>query len=185
VLNLAPSKANPRNSEGDFVRLKDGRTLFVYTHFTGGTGDAAAAHLASRVSADGGLTWSGADEVIPAAKGKENTMSVSLARLGSGEVALFYLVKNSNADCRPHVQTSADEGRTWSEPRALVERPDYYVVNNARVVRTTKGRLVIPAALHGGPRGFVNRAKAACLLSDDDGKSWRASTSTLEAPAAS
>lgn len=35
VLQLNPGENNPRNSEGDFVRLKDGRIMFIYTHFTG------------------------------------------------------------------------------------------------------------------------------------------------------
>src|SRR5688500_12556507 len=64
ALVLAPGPGNPRNSEGDFAVLKDGRVLFVYTHFTGGTGDDARAMLASRVSADGGRTWSYKDEVV-------------------------------------------------------------------------------------------------------------------------
>ena len=58
ALNLPPSKDNPRNSEGDFVTLKDGRILFIYTHFTGGGRDDSSAYLASRVSKDGGKTWS-------------------------------------------------------------------------------------------------------------------------------
>src|SRR5688572_26449108 len=64
VLELAPGQGNPRNSEGDFITLRDGRILFVYTHFTGGARDDARAHLASRVSADGGMTWSDKDEVV-------------------------------------------------------------------------------------------------------------------------
>ena len=35
-LRLTPGQDNPRNSEGAFVQLKDGRVMFVYTHFTGG-----------------------------------------------------------------------------------------------------------------------------------------------------
>jgi len=31
VLKLSPSGNNPRNSEGDFINLKDGRVLFVYS----------------------------------------------------------------------------------------------------------------------------------------------------------
>jgi streptogramin lyase len=54
-LVLAPAPGNPRNSEGDFIALKDGRVLFVYTHFTGGGADHAAAHLAARTTADGSL----------------------------------------------------------------------------------------------------------------------------------
>jgi len=58
TLRLEPSPGNPRNSEGDFIQLKDGRILFVYTHFTGGSGDHASAFLAGRFSDDGGKNWS-------------------------------------------------------------------------------------------------------------------------------
>ena len=46
---LPPGKGNPRNSEGDFIQLKDGRIMFVYSHFSGGGSDHAAGHLAARV----------------------------------------------------------------------------------------------------------------------------------------
>lgn len=35
VLRLVPGPDNPRNSEGSFITLKDGRILFIYSHFTG------------------------------------------------------------------------------------------------------------------------------------------------------
>ncbi len=58
VLKLSPSENNPRNSEGDFVTLKDGRILFVYSRYTGdSSSDHAPAFLAGRYSADGGKTW--------------------------------------------------------------------------------------------------------------------------------
>src|SRR5689334_22766688 len=62
---IAPSAGNPRNSEGDFVQLHDGRILFIYTHHYGGNGqDDAPAYLASRVSRDGGATWSKSSERV-------------------------------------------------------------------------------------------------------------------------
>ncbi|NQT53667.1 exo-alpha-sialidase, partial [bacterium] len=75
---LPPGKGNPRNSEGDFVQLKDGRLLFVYTHFTGGGSDHARAHLAGRFSADGGRTWTADDVVVVPNEGTMNVMSASL-----------------------------------------------------------------------------------------------------------
>lgn len=51
---LPPGPDNPRNSEGDFIRLRDGRIMFIYTHFTSGADDFARAHLAARFSDDGG-----------------------------------------------------------------------------------------------------------------------------------
>src|SRR2546423_13323806 len=99
-LTLSPREGNPRNSEGSFVTLKDGRILFVYTHFTGGAGDNAAAHLAGRFSSDGGRTWTGDDVVVVPREGGMNVMSVSLLRLADGRIGLWYLVKNSLEDCR-------------------------------------------------------------------------------------
>ena len=46
VLNLPRAKDNPRNGEGDLIRLKDGRILFVYTEYRGESNlDHAPAHL--------------------------------------------------------------------------------------------------------------------------------------------
>lgn len=191
-LALAPGPGNPRNSEGDFIALKDGRVLFVYTHFTGGTGDAAAAVLAARASADGGGTWTDRDEIVVRDEGRQNVMSVSLLRLADGRVALFYLVKNSNQDCRPYVRFSTDEAKTWGDATPCV--PDgqgYFVVNNARAVQLTAGdragRIILPAAQHdwakdkpGGHRGV-----AVCWYSDDGARTWKRSRSALEAPPAS
>src|SRR5690554_1515833 len=103
VLILSPSENNPRNSEGDFINLNDGRILFVYSHYTGeSTSDHAPAYLAGRISEDGGKTWSPDDEVILQNEGKMNVMSVSLVRLQNEDIALFYLRKNSTEDCIPY-----------------------------------------------------------------------------------
>ncbi len=91
VLQLPPGEGNPRNSEGDFLRLNDGRILFVYTHFTGGSGDHAEAYLAGRLSHDDGQTWESEDVLVLPNEGMMNTMSVSLRRLATGRIALFYL----------------------------------------------------------------------------------------------
>lgn len=99
VLKLEPGPGNPRNSEGDFIQLKDGRILFVYTHFTEGTGDNAGAFLAGRISTDKGKTWSDKDVTVISNEGGMNVMSVSLIRLANGRIALFYLRKNSETDC--------------------------------------------------------------------------------------
>ena len=187
-LVLAPGPGNPRNSEGDFVQLKSGRILFVYTHFTGGRGDAASAVLAARHSDDGGKTWSDKDEVVVPQIGKQNVMSVSLLRLADGRIALFYLVKNSNADCRPHVQFSGDEAKTWTKPRSCVTEPVYLVLNNNRAVQLkvgkAAGRIILPVARHSradDKPGF-HRGVATCYYSDDGGATFRKSDAELEAP---
>lgn len=177
VLTLPPGPGNPRNSEGDFVQLKDGRVLFVYTHFTGGGGDHDKAFLAGRCSEDGGRTWPGEDTAVLPNEGGMNIMSVSLLRLQSGPIALFYLRKNATDDCLPVMRISTDEAQTWSEPVLCIGEPvGYYVVNNARVVQLKSGRLVVPAARHAlKGEAFSGRGTVFCALSDDDGKTWRLS----------
>ena len=64
VLNIDPGTGNPRNSEGAFVQLRDGRTLFAYTRFTGSDSDEGMAHIAGRFSSDNGVTWTGDDQLI-------------------------------------------------------------------------------------------------------------------------
>ena len=173
---LPPGKGNPRNSEGDFVQLKDGRVLLVYTHFSGGAGDHSKAHLAGRFSADGGKTWTKEDLLIVPNEGGMNVMSVSLLRLRDGRIGLFYLRKNSLADCRPLLRYSSDEAKTWSKPVEVI--PDgemgYYVLNNDRVVQLKSGRLVAPVSQHSAKgQRWHGAGVMMCYLSDDAGKTWR------------
>ncbi len=175
---LAPSAHNPRNSEGDFIQLKGGRLLFIYTHHYGGKGeDEAPAYLASRLSKDGGATWSGSSEQVVANEGKKNIMSVSLLRLASGDIALIYLRKHSKYDCVPVLRLSTDEARTWSPPIDIVPEKErgYYIVNNDRVVQLPSGRIIVPCAQHvdNTPEKSSPYAEAVCYLSDDNGLHWR------------
>jgi hypothetical protein len=179
VLLLPPGPRNPRNSEGAFVQLADGRILFVYTRFSSGSGgDHDQASLASRTSSDRGTTWTDTDvEVLPN-EGTMNVMSVSLLRLHDGRLALSYLRKNSLADCRPYLRFSTDEAKSWSDPVAVI--PDaqvgYYVQNNDRVVQTANGRLIAPLAQHCGyqmTHKWAARGLLSCYLSDDSGRTWR------------
>lgn len=194
VLELAPSAANPRNSEGAFLTLRDGRLLFSYTRFTGGGADDAAADIAAVTSADGGLTWTD-PSILVRNTGRQNVMSSSFLRLKDGRTALFYLRKNGPLDCRMFLQTSDDEGATWSEPVSVTTAQGYFVVNNDRIIQLRSGRLVVPAAYHRtkGPgeksgRDILDyRAVALFYLSDDGGRTWRESTDwwTLPVPNAS
>ncbi|WP_206610968.1 sialidase family protein [Mariniphaga sediminis] len=177
VLKLSPSENNPRNSEGDFVNLKDGRMLFVYSHYTAGSGgDHDPAFLAGRFSEDGGKTWTQEDEVIVKNEGGMNVMSVSLLRLQNGEIALFYLRKNSTVDCIPMMRISKDEAKTWSEPVACItDKKGYFVLNNDRVIQLEDGRLMMAVALHTPGGEWKNQADLFSYYSDDNGKTWTSS----------
>lgn len=179
ALQLNPGPDNPRNSEGDFITLKNGNILFIYSRYTGSsTSDHAPAYLAGRLSRDGGETWTSADRLIVEREGDMNVMSVSLLRLKNGKIALFYLKKNSETDCIPQMRTSADEGKTWSEPvPCITDKKGYFVLNNSRVIQLSDGRLMMAVALHRAVDGkWQNQATLYSYYSDDQGASWKSSS---------
>jgi len=179
VLRLLPGNDNPRNSEGDFITLRDGRILFVYSHYTGTSADDHAhAFLAGRYSSDNGKSWTNEDEVIVGQEGKMNVMSVSLLRLQNGEIALFYLRKNSDSDCIPMMRISMDESVTWSDPiRCITDKDGYFVLNNNRVIQLNNGRLLYAVSMHKSPGDtvFASIGRIWSYYSDDNGRSWKGS----------
>ncbi len=187
-LELPPGPGNPRNSEGDFVQLKDGRILFVYTRFNGKDGgDNSAAELAARWSSDRGETWTKEDRIVVKNNGAMNVMSVSLMRLDNGRIAMFYLLKNSDFDCLPVVRFSDDEGETWSEAVYCLKEPvGYYVLNNDRAIQLKngprKGRIILPLARHSflNDKDFDGMGTILCVYSDDNGLTWSISTSKFK-----
>jgi Neuraminidase (sialidase) len=188
VFGVEPSQANPRNSEGSFVRLKSGRILFYYSQFYGGSGDETPARIAGIHSDDDGRTWSQPETIVKnTAAG--NIMSVSLLRLASGKIAFFYIVRNSWIDSRPCVRFSTDEAATWSEPKLVVPAPGYFVLNNDRVVQSSTGRIVVPVAFHRSKlaeplsaKSFDGRGIAMWYYSDDDGQTWQEANSWWALP---
>lgn len=192
VLQLDPTPVNPRNSEGSFVALRDGRILYAYTRFTGGGHDNSAAEIAVISSDDGGRSFGAEPTTLVPNQGTMNVMSASLLRLQDGRIALCYLVKNSHHDCRPRMVRSDDEGRTWGEPVLCIPAPGYFVVNNDRVIQLSSGRLVVPASYHRAKtedpfagETFDSRGIALWFLSDDSGRTWREAESWWAMPVAS
>lgn len=179
VLEVSRGSDNPRNSEGDFITLKDRRILFVYSHFTGSSGgDYGNAYLASRISLDNGRTWSQRDQSVLSQEGDINVMSVSLLRLQNGEIALFYLRKNSKTDCIPMVRLSIDEAKSWSNPQpCITDKKGYFVLNNDRVIQLRNGRLLMAVQLLNNPLGsLIQKGGIWSYYSDDNGKHWRSGT---------
>jgi sialidase-1 len=190
VLNIEPTRENPRNSEGAFVTLKSGRILFIYTSFYGGAGDESPARIVSIQSDDSGRTWSREPRVVVENEAGANVMSVSVLRLQSGPIALFYLVKNSLLDCRAVLRLSTDEAEHWSAPQAVGAAPGYFVLNNDRVIQLKDGRLVVSLGFHraraSDPKNYRSldiRGIALWYWSDDEGKNWREAETWWALPA--
>ncbi|MHC4619568.1 MAG: sialidase family protein [Planctomycetota bacterium] len=179
LLVIEPTKRQPRNSEGDIVGLKDGRLCLVYTRFTGGARDHSAADLAMRTSGDNGRTWSG-DRILLPNEGKCNVMSVSILRLTSGELLLFYLRKDARLQrCSSYVRRSADEFETLGPAVRVTLLEGYHVVNNDRALELSSGRLVVPSALHTAfdrtrteITEFTSKGIPMVYYSDDSARTW-------------
>jgi len=192
VCELRNRKDNPRNSEGAFATLADGRLLFAYTRYYGRSwADEATADITARYSEDNGRTWSMNDRILVKNEGAFNVMSVSLLRLQDGRLAMFYLRKNGSMDCRPWMRVSEDETNTWTEPVLCVPAPGYFVVNNDRVVQLRNGRLIMPTAYHrvrmppsaADPHGkHTGRGMFIMFVSDDNGQTWRETPDTYGLP---
>ncbi|OGV46200.1 MAG: hypothetical protein A2017_13690 [Lentisphaerae bacterium GWF2_44_16] len=165
----------PRAGEGSAVLLKDGSIMLAYSQFSG-KADHDSAIIVSRISKDGGITWSGPANMIEKSPDALNVMSTSFLRLHDGRIAFLYAHKFAKNDCIPYICFSNDEGKSWSKPFAITERGKYYVVNNDRLVQTKGGRLLVPACLH-EYREEKYDLKGACgvFYSDDDGSSWEKS----------
>ncbi|HEY1010765.1 MAG: sialidase family protein [Daejeonella sp.] len=176
VLEINPGPDNPRNSEGGFIGLKDGRILFVYSRFSGSSGsDHAPAQLVGRYSSDGGLTWTREDQVIVDKEGDMNVMSVSLLRLQNDKIALVYARKNSMDDCTPQIRISEDEGKSWGAATSIIQdKKGYFVVNNDRIIQLRSGRILIPTSLHKtSSTVWSNKGVLQCYFSDDQGLTWK------------
>lgn len=173
------SEGNPRNSEADVLPLKDGALLLAYTMFEGSGEDEGKAKIMGKISSDGGRHWS-EPFLLQENIGNLNVMSASLLRLKNGRIALFFLKKDSLSNCYVYMKTSSDEGKTWNKPLpCYIEEPGYYILNNARVLQLSSGRIVVPVAYTkdvGKRYHFVS----FCLYSDDEGRTWRRSRNVVD-----
>lgn len=177
VCDFPTGEDNPRNGEGDFVKLNDGRYMFAYTKFSGkSVVDHAPAVIAARISSDKGETWS-EDITLVTREGRQNVMSCSLLRLDDKRIALFFMRKNSDDDCVPCMRITSDDFKTMSETVVLMpkDQVDYYVLNNARAERLKSGRIILPLARHSARLDGEERwnGRLSCLYSDDNAKSWK------------
>jgi len=179
IHELPPDKGNPRNSEGAFLRLADGRLMFAYSRYHGDSwSDFAGCDIAA-IFYDG-KSWSEPKILFSATEfDTKNIMSVSLLRLAENDIALFFLIrdpKDGKSDIRAHISHSLDEGTTWSHPVCCIADPGYNVTNNDRVIQLKNGRLLIPCSLHknyASDQKFNSRGSVRFVCSDDLGETWR------------
>ena len=184
---LPPGPNNPRNSEGAFIQLKDGRILLIYSHFTGNSGDdGVPGYLAGRYSSDGGKTWTEKDvTIVPSDEAlMHEVMSPSLLRLQDGRIALFYVALERAAGLAAYHARVNRRGENMEQAKGLHQRC------TSRILRpeqrsggaTQERRLVLPVARHDDltkPDKFNGNPRTMCYLSDDCGKTWHQSKTVL------
>ena len=177
ILDLAPTKENRRNSEGDFILLKDGSILFVYSRYGAGDGDGDAADLYAIRSSDGGRSFSEPRLLVSRAScGADNLMSVTLRRMKNGDLGLFFLKKSAPCQCRLFLMRSPDEGKTFSAPVACIPHRGYFVVNNFIVYASDDDGATWYKKGETHPAGGFERSRTGLqepgLLELSDGTLW-------------
>ena len=186
VAFLATGAQNPRNGEGSFLRLLDGRIMYAYTEYYGDSWeDHATARISAVFSPDEGESWSQPSVLIEKDADTVNIMSVSLFRMKNGDVGCLYLRKFASEGgilCVPYFARSSDEGGTFGTPVRCIARDGYFVVNNDRLVRLKSGRLLFPTAYHGADLDHLTPGEIYVCYSDDDGASWNLSADAVRSP---
>ena len=179
VCDLPPSEGNPRNSEGSFLRAPSGEILFAYSAYCGTSPhDHAACNIKMIRSRDEGESWSEPEMIATAAFfGTENIMSVSALTLTDGALAFYFLIKENDGTSTLGRSISRDGGATFTPERINWDVPAaYYVINNDRLVRTSDGKIIAPAAYYPPCKskyGIYNPAITVLLVSEDDGASFK------------
>ena len=192
LIDLPPSPGNPRNSEGAFLQLKDGRIAFLYSRYAGSSSDDHAYAEIAVIFYDG-ESWTAPRILVRPEPGTDETncMSVSAARMHNGDAAVLYLVKHEGISSEYILRRSTDEFETLDEPVRVVSPtyPGYYVVNNDRIALLSDGSWMIPAAIHPSSMGYHGiydqvdyRSKCAFYVSSDDGRTWRQVSDSVGLP---
>lgn len=181
IKDFAPNETNHRNSEGDFIQLKNGDILFVYTRYDASCDDHASANLYASISKDNGESFSEPYLIYDKNTiNATNVMSVSLMRMQNGDLGLYFLKKEEYYQCRLFLVRSKDEGKTWSTPTLCTVGEGYFVVHNGRALTLSSGKIIVPSAYvevvkDPNDRSIATEWKPAefrCYASYDDGKTW-------------
>ncbi len=178
----------PRHSEGDLVRLADGKLLAIWSRFKNRS-DHGESEVVGRYSEDDGLSWGKIESFAsisePEHASNSNLMSASLLSLSSGGRIFFsYMGKEEtepekedfNRKIRSAVYARfSDDGTHFSRPRRISDHDHYYVVNNARVLQLSSGRILLPTAVALDPGEELGWIKQSCrtFYSDDQGANWK------------
>ncbi|MBE6911855.1 MAG: exo-alpha-sialidase [Ruminococcaceae bacterium] len=177
VLDITPTKENPRNSEGAFLLLPDGTVLFAYSRYAGEDWhDNASCDIALIRSSDNGESWSEPEIIARASEfGVKNIMSVSSLVQNDGKFAFYFVIKENDGTSTVGRTVSSDGVKFLSERCGFNAEKGYYCFNNDRLVRLSDGNLAYPALAVKGSRAWDENfpvAETMIFISADDGKNF-------------
>ncbi len=190
VLFLPVKPGNPRNGEGAFLRLNDGRIMHFYTKYDGNRwDDHCLADIVAIFSNDEGETW-GNERVIVSKAGKYgNNMCPAPVRMANGNIGLVFCSHDTIDGCIPQFMYSEDDGSTWSEPVVIPgNTEEYYVLENQHTIVLSTGRVLIPANRHefvtkpDGTKTISYHGKMLFFASDDNGRTWSTLSEEYDIP---
>ncbi len=186
---LGVKENNPRNSEGSFLQLSDGRIAYAYSRYSGKSDcDHAPCDICVIYSYDNGKTFDTDNyETLVYADdySEQNVMSVTLRYMNNGDIGLFYLLKHSGLSSEYYLRRYKRNFQDFiGETKCLpFGYKGYFVVNNDRVLNTADGKWIIPAAFHQTSVSkndyFDGRGSVYFFVSHDDGISWKQSNEVL------
>lgn len=160
-------------SKGTLLAICEGRKT--------GRGDHGDLDLILKRSSDGGETW-GPIELIHEEGGEAQITIGNPCPVVDRDTDVIWLPFTRDND-DVFVTSSADDGRTWSEPRKItadVKKPNWnwYATGPGVGIQLTrgehKGRLVIPCDhREKDSPDWKNSGRSHVIYSDDHGKTWK------------
>ncbi len=199
VYRIPTSDKNRRNSEGAFVRLKNGAILFAYSRFGFSSEDDGSSDIYGITSYDDGDTWGNNHLILTPDGNSDNIMCPSFIRMQNGDLGMIYVQK-----CRGIIEDvirivrSSNEGETWSDPIDCTPEHNYFVFENGHAIRQHNGRILIPMSYHRlddqpldgynyitlpFSKGYLSSSgEMAFTVSDDDGVTWSMLPARVRSP---
>jgi sialidase-1 len=176
----------PRSDTASVTELADGRLMVVYHKYEArkkSGHDDGFCRIWSKTSRDGGLTWAEPRMLVDVLPRDVNVMMPAITRLQNDELLLICQRIHSpyGKESTMLLFRSIDDGATFVEEAPIWQRRSGFPIQGgaSSLVELSSGRLLLPYHAHGRPKAGLT---AWCQLSDDQGKTWRRSSGSIELP---
>jgi sialidase-1 len=156
--------------------------IFRTAYSPDGNTDQVPCQITSKISKDGGRTWSGRI-TLQENIGADNVKQPNLVRCANGDVLLFFTRWDLKRQERSiHYKRSTDDCETWSEVKQLTPPGGAYVLDAGRILIHSSGRIILPTYWTPEIWSDKERYEAFCYYSDDSGQTWQTSRNRMPMP---